>query len=106
LRQLCERKSQKESVWSSIPEKTVVEWALMICSAMEYVHSKGTHRIVVLTYADILHRDLKPSNIFVTEVEGKTVLKIGDFGLSYELVKTKSRASTRAGTMIYVNSLC
>lgn len=29
------------------------------------------------------------------------ILKIADFGLSYELMQEKSRASTRAGTQIY-----
>mmetsp|Transcript_4367 Transcript_4367/g.6118 ORF Transcript_4367/g.6118 Transcript_4367/m.6118 type:complete len:228 (+) Transcript_4367:2-685(+) len=101
-----------EGFWRPpISEYLLSEWTRMISSAMDHVHSLG-----------ILHRDLKPSNLFLTSgpkkdkkdyhkpVEEMTpeefqhkdlVIKIGDFGLSYELVKNKSRASTRAGTFLY-----
>jgi len=73
-------------------KKVILEWAKMICGAMAYVHSM-----------EILHRDLKPSNLLLTldPLSQKTVVKIADFGLSYELMKSRSKASTRAGTAIY-----
>lgn len=64
----------------------------MLCSGMAHVHSK-----------DLLHRDLKPSNILLTTgSEGRIIPKLADFGLSYELIKNKSKASQTAGTLIYV----
>jgi serine/threonine protein kinase len=44
---------------------------LDICDAVQHAHQKG-----------IIHRDLKPSNILVTEVEGKAVPKVIDFGVA------------------------
>lgn len=76
----------------SVNKNLIFEWLQMICSAMAYVHNM-----------DILHRDLKPNNILLSieEHSGKITPKIADFGLSYELIN-KSKASTRAGTMLYV----
>ena len=42
-----------------------------VCRAVHHAHTKG-----------ILHRDLKPSNILVTEVDGKPVPKVIDFGIA------------------------
>jgi serine/threonine protein kinase/tetratricopeptide (TPR) repeat protein len=42
-----------------------------ICSAVQHAHQKG-----------IIHRDLKPSNILVTELDGKPVPKVIDFGIA------------------------
>jgi len=42
-----------------------------ICDAVQHAHQKG-----------ILHRDLKPSNILVTEVDGRPVPKVIDFGIA------------------------
>lgn len=41
-----------------------------ICRAVQHAHQKG-----------IIHRDLKPSNLLVTEVDGKPVPKVIDFGI-------------------------
>ena len=48
-----------------------------ICSAIQHAHQKG-----------ILHRDLKPSNVLVSEVNGKPVPKVIDFGLAKALEHT------------------
>ncbi|HSH09461.1 MAG TPA: serine/threonine-protein kinase [Oceanipulchritudo sp.] len=45
-----------------------------VCEAVQHAHQKG-----------ILHRDLKPSNIVVTELDGKPVPKIIDFGIAKAL---------------------
>ena len=42
-----------------------------VCRAVQHAHAKG-----------ILHRDLKPSNVLVTEVDGRAVPKVIDFGVA------------------------
>jgi len=44
---------------------------LQVCSAVSHAHQK-----------EIIHRDLKPSNILITEVDGKAVPKVIDFGIA------------------------
>jgi len=44
---------------------------IQVCSGVQHAHRKG-----------IIHRDLKPGNILVTEVEGRPVPKIIDFGVA------------------------
>lgn len=45
-----------------------------VCQAVQHAHQRG-----------ILHRDIKPSNVLVTEVDGKPVPKIIDFGIAKAL---------------------
>ena len=42
-----------------------------ICQAIQHAHQKG-----------IIHRDIKPSNVLVTEIDGKAVPKLIDFGIA------------------------
>jgi len=42
-----------------------------ICSAVQHAHQKG-----------VIHRDIKPSNVLVSEVEGRPVPKVIDFGIA------------------------
>ncbi|MEO0415198.1 MAG: WD40 repeat domain-containing serine/threonine protein kinase, partial [Verrucomicrobiota bacterium] len=42
-----------------------------VCAGLQHAHQKG-----------IIHRDLKPSNILVTEIEGRHIPKIIDFGIA------------------------
>lgn len=42
-----------------------------ICGAVQHAHQKG-----------VIHRDIKPSNVLVTEVAGKPVPKVIDFGIA------------------------
>ena len=42
-----------------------------VCHAVQHAHQKG-----------IIHRDLKPSNILVTQIDGKPIPKVIDFGLA------------------------
>src|SRR5262245_36282907 len=44
---------------------------VQVCHAVQHAHQKG-----------IIHRDLKPSNVLVTEVDGKPVPKVIDFGIA------------------------
>ena len=45
--------------------------AQAVCQGVQHAHQKG-----------ILHRDIKPSNVLVTEVDGRPVPKIIDFGIA------------------------
>ena len=44
---------------------------MQVCQAVQHAHQKG-----------IIHRDLKPSNVLVTELDGKPVPKVIDFGIA------------------------
>ncbi|MCA9213507.1 MAG: protein kinase [Planctomycetales bacterium] len=42
-----------------------------VCQAVQHAHQKG-----------IIHRDIKPSNVLITQIDGKPIVKIIDFGLA------------------------
>ncbi|MEE9391263.1 MAG: serine/threonine-protein kinase [Planctomycetota bacterium] len=42
-----------------------------VCMAVQHAHEKS-----------VIHRDIKPSNVIVTEIDGKAVPKVIDFGLA------------------------
>ena len=48
-----------------------LECFLDVCRAVQHAHLKG-----------IIHRDLKPTNVMVTECDGKSVIKVIDFGVA------------------------
>ena len=49
----------------------ILDWFVQICLAIKHVHDRK-----------ILHRDIKSQNIFLTQVDGKLTIKLGDFGIS------------------------
>ena len=57
---------------STVDER--LELFIAVCRGVHHAHQRG-----------IIHRDLKPSNILVTEIEGKPVPKIIDFGVAKAL---------------------
>ncbi|MCS7469967.1 protein kinase [Stieleria sp. ICT_E10.1] len=51
-----------------------LELFVQVCQAIQHAHQKG-----------IIHRDIKPSNVLVTELDGKPVPKVIDFGVAKAL---------------------
>jgi eukaryotic-like serine/threonine-protein kinase len=45
-----------------------------VCQAVQHAHQKG-----------VIHRDLKPGNVLVTEIDGRPVAKVIDFGVAKAL---------------------
>ena len=48
-----------------------VRWVIEACDAISEAHRLG-----------IIHRDIKPSNLFLTDVEGRSIVKVLDFGIA------------------------
>lgn len=63
-----------------------LELLMEVCEGVQHAHQKA-----------IIHRDLKPSNILVTEINGKPVPRIIDFGIAKALSATP--AATEAETL-------
>ena len=61
----------------TIPER--LHLLIEVCEAVQHAHQKA-----------IIHRDLKPSNILVTEIDGKALPRIIDFGIAKALTTTPS----------------
>jgi non-specific serine/threonine protein kinase/serine/threonine-protein kinase len=62
-----------------------------VCAGVQHAHLRG-----------VIHRDLKPSNILVTEVDGRALPKIIDFGIAKATTATgeESGGYTRVGHML------
>ncbi len=62
-----------------------------VCDGVQHAHQKA-----------IIHRDLKPSNILVSEIDGKPVPKIIDFGVAKATAQrlTAQTMFTRLGTLV------
>jgi len=73
----------------SIKER--LELFMQVCEGVRHAHQKA-----------VIHRDLKPSNILVTEVDGRAVPKIIDFGVAKALSQklTAHTMFTRVGSLI------
>ncbi len=70
----------------------------LVCEGVQHAHQKA-----------IIHRDLKPSNILITEIDGKPVPRIIDFGvakgLSQDLLvdSEHTQIGTLVGTLGYMS---
>ncbi len=68
----------------------VVEWAIQLCKALEYLHGQNPNPII--------YRDMKPSNIILT---GNGTLKLIDFGIAREYKPNASADTVFIGTRGY-----
>ncbi len=70
-----------------------VDWVLAtmipVAEAVGYAHSRG-----------VVHRDLKPENVFLANVNGETVPKLLDFGISYIRPSPGEIRMTTTGTTL------
>src|ERR1700692_1159235 len=68
-----------------------MELFILVCDGVQHAHQKA-----------IIHRDLKPTNILVTEVDGKPVPRIIDFGVAKATSQQLNVATmfTRAGSLV------
>jgi serine/threonine protein kinase/Flp pilus assembly protein TadD len=68
-----------------------LELFIRVCEGVQHAHQKA-----------ILHRDLKPSNILVSEVDGKPVPQIIDFGVAKATAQrlTADTLYTQLGTIV------
>jgi non-specific serine/threonine protein kinase/serine/threonine-protein kinase len=62
-----------------------------VCEGVQHAHQKA-----------VIHRDLKPSNILITEVDGKPMPKIIDFGIAKATAQrlTEQTMFTRVGALM------
>ena len=85
---LMEYINQYENENKKIPEPTLYNIIIQICSGIKEIHDKN-----------IVHRDLKPENIILNEYDD---IKIIDFGISKSIIpNTINPTSNRAGTHHY-----
>lgn len=54
-----------------LPIRRAVGIACQLLSALSFAHEKG-----------FVHRDIKPANLLLTQVEGRGIVKLADFGLA------------------------
>ncbi|MBV8673131.1 MAG: serine/threonine protein kinase, partial [Acidobacteriaceae bacterium] len=68
-----------------------MELLIPVCEGVQHAHQKA-----------IIHRDLKPSNILITEVDGKPMPRIIDFGVAKATSQrlTPDTMYTRIGTLV------
>lgn len=71
------------------PQELVIEWAMQICEALEYLHTRKPA---------IIYRDMKPSNVMLRP-DGN--IKIIDFGIAREYKEQSSADTISLGTRGY-----
>lgn len=72
-----------------VPVHELVEIMLQVLEGLRAAHARK-----------ILHRDMKPDNIFLSEVGGRVVAKVVDFGISKGMGDEKAHHLTRTGMVM------
>ena len=84
---------------------------LQVLDGLIYAHNVEIPHVLLAdgtkgTGKGLVHRDLKPSNIFLTDVNGKMIAKIGDYGLAkaFDLagLSGQTLTGTKAGTPAFM----
>lgn len=65
-----------------------LEMARDVMGAMAHMHKVG-----------FLHRDMKSLNCFVTDLDGQTVMRLGDFGETVSIEAAKHETPKQVGTI-------
>ncbi len=74
--------------YGPLPIGRAVRLVCQLLEALEYAHAKK-----------FVHRDIKPSNLLVTEVEGREVAKLADFGLAKVYQSSRLSGFTLTGNI-------
>lgn len=91
--------------FSTLPIGEAVAIILQVLDGLTYTHNA---EIPNVTLADgsfakgrgLIHRDLKPGNIFLANVGGKQVAKIGDYGLAKAFDQAGLSGQTMTGNVV------
>lgn len=80
-----------------LPLRDRIELFIRVCEGVQHAHQKG-----------VIHRDLKPGNILVSEVDGRLLPKIIDFGIATAASRSlavgeRAGELERAGTPDYMS---
>ncbi len=75
----------------ALPERRVLQWAIQVCEALTYLHSKTP---------PIIHRNIKPKNIILEQGESEHVRLIG-FGLARYYIEGLEQDEDTLGTPGY-----
>jgi non-specific serine/threonine protein kinase/serine/threonine-protein kinase len=80
-----------------LPLRARLELFIRVCEGVQHAHQKG-----------VIHRDLKPGNILVSEVDGRPLPKIIDFGIATAGARSMAAGDApdgleRAGTPDYMS---
>ncbi|CAD8181630.1 unnamed protein product [Paramecium octaurelia] len=80
----------QEVMQKQLQENKVRNLIKQILEGLSYLHNQG-----------IIHRDLKPSNIYLVRENNKSIVKLIDLGLSYQISSHKI-ANKQCGTLLYM----
>jgi len=75
-------------VEGGMPIEDAVEIGEQVLSGLEAAHQRG-----------IVHRDLKPDNVFLAQREGRTIVKLLDFGIS-KTIGEETLSLTKTGMVV------
>jgi serine/threonine protein kinase len=90
---------------STLPIGEAVVIILQVLDGLTYTHNAEIPNVRLAdgSFAKgrgLIHRDLKPGNIFLANVDGKQVAKIGDYGLSKAFDQAGLSGKTMTGNVV------
>lgn len=93
-----------------LPRDLAISITLQMLHGLQYAHGVPLQARLsdggFVTATGLVHCDLKPYNIFLHEIDGKTIAKVGDFGLSKAFdiagLSGQTRCGVAAGTPVFM----